>query len=151
MKQETKTFQGRTVNNQPAAAWKHIYSECIKHPEFIIEVRPYSIEKEISRQQMRFLHGVVIPLFVKHTGDSPQNWENRLKVECGSKWFTPKIITVKSQNYTIIPSKTNLSTKDFMEWLQNITDYGLTIGIAVPPPDPQWREHLRKEATNEVH
>jgi hypothetical protein len=128
--------------------WKVIFQECVKHPEFMIEVRAHSADKEISLQQMRFLHGAVIPLFVKHTGDSPQNWENRLKIECGSRWFSPKTITVRGQSYTIIPSKTTLTTKDFNEWLQNITDYGLTIDVTVPPPDPEWKKHQSKEVSH---
>lgn len=46
-------FKGHTVQDQPAANWKQIYRECAKHPEFIVEVRKYDPEKEISLQQMK--------------------------------------------------------------------------------------------------
>lgn len=132
-------FQVQRINGQPVGSWKAIYRECLKHERAIVEVRPYDPEKEISIQQMRYLHGVVIPLFVDFTGDSAQYWENKLKLECGSQWFKPEVITIGVQKFVTIPSKKTMSTKDFSNWYQNIRDYGDSIGCPVPPPDSQWR------------
>ena len=132
-------YLGYTIEGEAAANWKSIYIECAKFERFIVEVRRYDEEREISLQQIGFFHAGIVPLFVNYTGDSKQYWENKLKLECGSKWFTPKEITISGHIYTVIPSKTNLSTKDFSEWYQNITDFGLQHGVVIPPPDPNWR------------
>ncbi len=132
-------FKGKTLNNQPLSAWKAIYKECCKYEQFIIDVRKYDIENEISLQQMAYFHTVVIPAFVNHTGDSPKYWENKLKLEQGSKWFKPQTITVNNHKYTVIPSKTGLSTKDFNEWLQNIMDFAQTLGFIIPLPNKDWK------------
>jgi len=132
-------YKGKTVDKQPTCNWKAVYRDCAKHQQFIVEIREYNEEKEISRQQMKYLHAVIIPLFVDYTGDSPQYWENKLKLECGSKWFKPEIINVNGNPFTIIPSKKIISINNFTEWYQNITDYGLQHGVIVPPPNKDWK------------
>ncbi len=134
-------FLGKTRDKQPAADWKAVYRECAKYPRFIIEAREYNEAREISLAQMAYFHAVVVPLFSDYTGDSKQYWENKLKIECGSKWFTPVPIVIDGQTYYTIPSKTTLTVKDFSEWYQNIRDFGDTVGCLVPPPDPEWREN----------
>lgn len=121
------------------SAWNEIYAECRKYDKFIVEVREYDEAKEISLAQMRYLHGAVIPLFVDFTGDSPQYWENKLKLECGSKWFKPEWIAINGKSFYVIPSKKNLSVKDCNEWFQNIIDFGNAIGCPIPLPDPNWK------------
>jgi len=138
-------FRGQTIDGQPAARWDQVHKACSKHARFIIEVRKYDEAREISLQQMAFLHAVVIPLFVDYTGDSPQYWQNKLKLECGSKWFKVETVTVGKHSYTIIPSKTKLSVNDFSEWYQNISDFGDSIDCPVPPPDPNWRINQQQE------
>lgn len=138
---------GKTVNGQPATDWNKVYGECAKHEQFVIEITAYDPDKEITKNQMAYFHAVIIPMFVESTGDSPQYWENKLKVECGTKWFKPEEINIGGHTYCFIPSKKTLSKTDFSEWYQNITDYGLTVGVVVPPPNPEWR----KELTNVVH
>jgi hypothetical protein len=118
--------------------------ECAQYPRFLVEVRKYDEEREISLKQMAYFHAVVVPLFVDYTGDSPQYWENRLKLECGSKWFKPEVIEIEGRHITIVPSKKRLSTKNFSEWYQNIRDFGDSIGVLVPPPDPEWRTNKEK-------
>jgi hypothetical protein len=140
-------FTGKTIDNKPQAQWPSIYAACRKHERFTVEIRKYDEQAEISRNQMAYLHAVIIPLFSNYTGDSQQYWENKLKLECGSKWFKPEIITVCGREFVVIPSKKTLSVKDFSEWYQNIRDYGDTVGCIVPPPDPNWREEEQKILT----
>ena len=138
-------FNGKTVDGKPETNWPEIYRFCSNQERFIVEVRKLDPEREISLQQMKYFHAVVIPLFVEYTGDSPQYWENKLKLECGSKWFQPKIVTVDGKDFAFLPSKKKLSVADFSEWYQNITDYGLSVNVVIPPPDPRWREHQTPE------
>lgn len=130
------------INNQIATNWPAIKAECLKKHDGYIDIIP--LEKAISNQQMKFFHAVVVPLFVEYSGDSPAHWEMVLKVECGSKWFTPQTVVIGKYPVAYLPSKTSLSTKQFCEWYQNIVDYGLKIGVTVPPPDPEWKKK-RKE------
>jgi hypothetical protein len=134
-----RTFKGETIEKQPAADWPKIHTECAKYPRFAIEVRKYDEAAEISLKQMAYFHGVIVPLFSKEFGDSPQYWENKLKIECGSKWFTPEPIKIDGNVFVMIPSKKKLKVGDFNEWYQNISDFGLTVNCVVPPPDPEWR------------
>ena len=140
-------YRGRIVNNQPIADWKAIYAQCRKHADkgFVIEVRPYSPDHEISLRQMAYYHAVILPLFSAYTGDSQHYWDHYLKLVCGSKWFKSETVRVCGREITTLPSKTTLSIKDFSEWYQNIRDFGDSINCIVPPPDPQWRIHRVKE------
>lgn len=137
-------FHGKTVNNQPIAQWKAICTECAKHERFTVKVEKYDEAKEISEKQMAFLHAVVLPLLSNWNGDSQQEWENRLKLECGSKWFKPQFVTIDGHEFTIIPSKKTLSIKNFSEWYTNIRDFALKEGITIPDPDPEWRKNQER-------
>jgi hypothetical protein len=142
-----RTFKGATIDKQAAADWPTIQREAAKHPRFVIEVREYNEAAEISLKQMAYFHAVVVPLFVKEFGDSPQYWENKLKIECGSKWFMPELIKIGGNLFVTIPSKKKLKVSDFCEWYQNISDLGLSINCIVPPPDPEWRQKGEKWQT----
>ena len=96
---------------------------------------------KISNQQMAFFHAVIVPMFAEYTGDSKDYTEKLLKVKCGWKWFEPETIEVRGIELAVIPTKTRLSTKDFMEWYENIVSFGLELGVIVPPPDPTWRNN----------
>jgi hypothetical protein len=132
-------FRFDIINGQVAFDRPAFEAECLKTAKGFIQV--LSLEKAISNKQMAFFHGKVIPLFVEHTGDSPAYWETKLKVEQGSKWFTPETVIVNKWPVVFVPSKTKLTTRQFMEWLQNITDFGLTIDVKVPPPDKDWKKN----------
>lgn len=134
-------FRGDTRNGTPIADWPRICDECAKYDRFLIDIIKYDESREISVQQMRYFHGVVVPLFSEWNGDSKECWETRLKLECGPKWFAPKALNIDGKAYILVPSKKKLTVKDCNEWLENIVDYGLRCGVVVPPPDPEWREN----------
>jgi hypothetical protein len=134
-------FKGETIDGSAVLDWQKVYGECEKYHRFVIEIRELDEQREISLQQMKYFHAVVVPLFSEWNGDSKGCWETRLKLECGSKWFTPEVHVVDGKPYSFIPSKKTLSVKDCSEWFQNIMDYGLREGVVVPPPDPEWRKN----------
>jgi len=136
-------FRGNTIDGQPAANWKQIYRQCARYERFIIEVRQYDEAKEISLQQMRYLHAVVIPALAEHVGSSELMAEILLKKKCGEQWFIQEV-----DGDEIIISKTMLTTKQTTKWLENCWDWLETIGCPVPPPDPNWRstQQKRKDA-----
>jgi hypothetical protein len=85
-------FKGQTIQNQPAAQWKAVYNECRKYPRFVVEVREYSEETEISDQQRKWLHcdnGPVRQLMAE--GWSFIDAKNHLKRAYGRQWFVKYI------------------------------------------------------------
>lgn len=95
-------FKGHTDNDKPLASWKKIYAQCCKYHQFTIEVREYSLEDEISRDQMAYWHSVPIKLFTEHTGYSLWKAEQWLKRECGSQWFMFEVESEESRRGQIM-------------------------------------------------
>lgn len=139
-------FRGKTVDGQPAAAWKAIYKACAKYDQFVVEIRAYDEAKEISLQQMRWLHckNGPIELLAEYMGVSRLIAELILKRKCGEEFFVHKI-----DGETVIASKTMLSVKDTTEWIENIFDFMDAIGCPVQPPDPAWRQNQDNEREND--
>ncbi|MCK5127223.1 MAG: hypothetical protein KAR42_13295 [candidate division Zixibacteria bacterium] len=135
-------FRGRTIDNQPAANWPAIHRACAKHDQFIVEVRAYDEAKEISLQQMRWLHCKNGPITIlsEYMGVSKLIAELILKRKCGEEFFVHKI-----DGETVIASKTMLSVKDTTVWIDNIFDFMDAIGCPVQPPDPSWRQNQDNE------
>lgn len=136
-------FKGKTINDQPAANWPAIHKQAAKYSEFIIEVRQYDPEREITLQQMSYLHAVVYPALAEHMGVSQLMAEVILKKKCGEQWFIKEI-----DSNEIILSKTMLTVKQTTVWLENIWDFMEAIGCPVPPPDPQWK--VKDDATDAI-
>lgn len=136
-------FRGTTHNGQPATTWKRVYQECAKHGEFVVEVRKYDEAREISLQQMRWLHCPDGPFAVlaEYMGVSRLIAELILKKKCGERWFVQEVDGEK-----IIASKTMLTAKQTGEWIDNIIDFMDSIGCPVSAPDPNWRTNRRATA-----
>ncbi len=128
-------FRGKTHDNSPATDWDAVYAECGKHTEFVIEVRRHDPDKEISLQQMKYIHAVVIPALSEYVGCSQLMAELLLKKKCGEQWFVKFV----DKTETII-SKTNLSVNQTTKWLENIWDWMESINCPVSPPDKNWVE-----------
>ncbi len=133
-------FRGETIQSQPVADWPAIETLCVKYDRFVIEVRKYDSAKEISLQQMKYLHAVVIPALADHVGCSELMAEICLKKKCGEAFFIQKL-----DGEQIIISKTMLTAKQTTIWLENIWDWMESINCPVPPPDPAWRANKQKE------
>lgn len=182
-------FRGKTMENKPLAAWPAIYKACAKHEQFIIDVRAYDPEKEISDQQMKYYHAVIIKEYSGHTGSSLWESEQFLKREAGEQWFMQEIRPEESRRGLVmfeclnphcrklflVPrrgvggvyhcpgdlcgsdnirmffmlSKTELSTKDFGEYLHNCWDFMASINRPVLPPDKNWRVNQLQESSHE--
>ncbi len=136
------THRGKTIEDNPTADWKAIYAQCAKHETFVVEVRKYDANKEISRQQMAYIHAVVFPALSEYVGCSLLMAELMLKKRCGEQWFVQKV-----DGCEVILSKTMLSVKQTTEWMENIFDWMESINCPVSLPDPKWREN--QEAISE--
>lgn len=134
-------FRGKTFDESPAIDWKAIYAECAQHNEFVVEVRRYDPDKEISRQQMAYVHAVIFPALAEYVGCSQLMAEVMLKKKCGEQWFIKEV-----DKCEIILSKTMLSVNQTTKWLENIWEFMESIGCPVPPPDKNWRENKEQES-----
>ena len=132
-------FYGHSIDGEPAANWPAIQQECGKYAVFIIEVRRYNPDREITRAQMAWLHCENGPIacLSDYMGCSRLVAEVILKKKCGSEWF---IVEIDGQE--VIASKTQLSVTQTTQWIDNIFDWMESIGCPVQPPDPEWNKTL---------
>ena len=106
-----------------------------RHEKFIVTVEEWNEQKEISRQQMKYLHAVVFPIFAKEMFCSLLWAEITLKRSCGEQWL------IKRYDKTeIILSKTILTVKQCNQWIENIFDWCGSKNIHIPEPDKDWRK-----------
>ena len=128
-------FHGETIDGQPAANWKVIQDEAARHKRFTITVEDYNEEREISNQQMAYLHVVVFPLIAETYHMSELEAEDHCKLFCGEKWFVKKIDTK-----WIRLSKRVLTTKNCNKWIENIYTHFEKQGLHIPAPSQDWRK-----------
>lgn len=119
----------------PMADWPKIHAACEKYGQFVIEVTKYSEAKEISHQQMSYLHAVVFPAVAKQMHCSLWQAEFDCKRWAGEQWFMRKM----GDQYFVL-SKTSLTVKQCNEWIESIWDWAQANGIHVPLPDKDWRK-----------
>jgi hypothetical protein len=131
-------FKGKTIENQPCSKWPEIHRECAKYERFVVEVTELDSDKDISNQQMRYLHAAVFPLIAKETHCSLWQAEFDCKRWAGNQWFMKKI---GDQHFVL--SKTSLTIKQTNEWIKNIIDWAATGNIHVPEPDRDWRRNKK--------
>lgn len=86
-----------------------------------------------SHQQNRLYWGVILRALADHTGYST----DELHEICKAK-FLPKRLAVADGNGEIVGefviggTTTTLSTKEFTEYLDAVTEWGLTLGLTFP-------------------
>lgn len=134
-------FNGQTIDSVPCADWPSIQQECSKHKQFVVEVRSYDEDREISRRQMSYLHSCVFPILAREMNCSLWEAEFTCKRWCGEPWELIK--KVGPQMY-VECSKTKLTTKQCSDWMESIWDWAEKRGIHIPAPDQQWKEHESK-------
>jgi len=134
-------FHGTTFDNSPACDWQAIQRECVKYAEFVVTVREYDEQKEISNLQMAYLHAVVVPLLAKEWNTSEEDAEFECKKRWGEQWLIKRAL-----GYRFVLSKTVLTTKQCTKWIENIQAGALRENILIPPPDKDWRETAKKVA-----
>ena len=132
-------YHGETIDTQPCTDWKAIQTECAKHQRFVVRVEKYDEEREISRQQMAYLHAVVFPTLAKAWDTSYEDAEFECKKKWGEQWLIKKVM-----GYRFVLTKTTLTVKQCNAWIENIWQGAHREGILIAPPDKDWREAARK-------
>ncbi|HOI38788.1 MAG TPA: hypothetical protein PLF11_15580 [Bacillota bacterium] len=124
---------GETIDGQPVTDWPAINKACAKHKRFVVDVHKYDEEREITNQQMAYLHTVVYPTVAKSMHCSLWEAEFQCKTGPGKQWLVKRIGDLR-----FVLSKTGMSVKDCTQWIENIFDWGDRNGIFIPPPDKEW-------------
>ena len=132
-------FIGQTIEQNACADWKGIQNECSRHRVFIVDVREYNEEREITLRQMAYLHGCVFPLLAKEWNTSEEDAEFECKKRWGEQWLIKKAL-----GYRFVLSKTVLTSKQCNKWIENIQAGAMRENVIVPPPDKDWMESIRK-------
>ena len=86
-------FEGFTTDGEPATNWEAIHRICARYYRFIIEVREFDLDREISLQQMKWLHcknGPIV-LFAEYMGFSVEESQRDLKREHGRQWLVEEV------------------------------------------------------------
>lgn len=109
-----RIFKGKTVGNQPCAHWKHIYAECKKHEQFIVEIRKYDEDTEISDQQRKYFHAVPVKHYAEHTGHSMLKAKILLKRHIAPDLFMKNVRPKESRRGSIMFECTDAYCKDLM-------------------------------------
>ena len=128
-------FYGQTDNEEPITNWPKIHKQCAKYDRFVVEVKRYSEENEVSDQQFAYLHAVVFPMLAKEWDCSLHQAELDCKRRWGEQWMIRKEL-----GYRFVLSKTVLKAKQCNQWIDNIWEGAHNEGIIIPLPDKDWRE-----------
>lgn len=132
-------YTGNTIDDKPHCDWRKLYDFAASLDKFIVTVEKWDEQREISRQQMKYLHAVVFPKFAKEMCCSLLWAEITLKRICGEQWMVKRF-----ENTEIILSKTILTVKQCNQWIENIIDWCGSKNIHIPEPDKNWREENRR-------
>ena len=133
-------FHGDTIDGQPAASWPIIQKECAKYARFSVEVLKYDEDRDISREQMAYLHTIVFPTIKEAMHSSLWEAEFLCKTQCGEQWFVKRMGDVR-----FIVSKTTLTVKQCERWIENIQTYFDKQNIHIPAPNKDWRKEQNGE------
>ncbi|KKK86383.1 hypothetical protein LCGC14_2763780 [marine sediment metagenome] len=129
-------YRGKTIDGEASCHWPAIHEEAAKYESFVISVEKWDEEKELSKQQMKYLHAVVFPIFAKEMHCSLLWAEITLKRACGEQWLIKRF-----ENTEIILSKTILSVKQCNQWIKNIQDWCDSHKIHIPESDKDWKKN----------
>lgn len=132
-------FQGRTDEQGNALTqWPAIHKEAAKHPRFAIKVM--NEDEWMTDRQRRWYRGICLKGLSDWNGDTVDEWDYRLKVECGSEIFTMLKFQYEDMKYWRPESITTKSKKQITEFIENILSTAITMEWPVYPPDPDLRK-----------
>ncbi len=132
-----KHFQGRTIDGQAMTQWPAIHHEAAKHPHFIVAV--LDEDEAITDRQRRWFKGVCCKELSEWNGETVDEWENRLKNECGNGIFKVLAFTIGGEEFKRFESIANKGKKQMTEFIENILSTAITKDWPVYPPDPDLR------------
>lgn len=132
-------FQGRTDEQGNALTqWPAIHKEAAKYPRFAIKVM--NEDEWITDRQRRWYKGVCLKELSDWNGDTVDEWDYRLKVECGAEIFKMLKFQYGDMVYWRPESITSKRKKQMNQFIENILSKSITECWPVYPPDPDLRK-----------
>jgi len=83
--------------------------EILAEVEYGGGIEVFEPEKYITHCQIAWWKGILLPALSKHSGDSTDWWESRLKVQVVPEHFARRYVAVGNEVCRIIPSISSLS------------------------------------------
>jgi len=133
-----KYFPGKTEQGKALTLWKAVHIEAAKHPHFTIIV--LNENEALTERQRRWYRGVCLKGLSEWNGDTVDEWDYKLKVECGSEIFTMLKFQYGEMVYWRPESITTKSKNQMTEFIENILSRAITMDWPVYPPDPDLRK-----------
>jgi hypothetical protein len=109
-----------------------------------------------SAQANAYYWGVVVKLLSEHTGSTPDEMHDILKMR-----FLSKEVALRRQNGEVVAefviggSTAQLNTVEFYDYVEQIRQFAFDeLDVDIPPADPEWREkvsELRRVREGERH
>jgi hypothetical protein len=117
-----------TLNLQsPDTFRKYLYSLNDKDVECVVRLP----RKDRSNQENRYYFGVVVNLISEHTGYTPEEVHEFLKLK-----FLSKIIVMAGKDERIPRSSTSLSTLEWEKWMTEIREWAAQeLSLVIPEPN----------------
>jgi len=132
-----KHFQGRTIDGQAMTQWPAIHYEAAKHPHFVIVVMDE--DEAITDRQRRWYKGPCLTGLSEWNGETKDEWDYRLKVECGAEIFKVQRYQYGEMVYWRPDSIANKTKNQITQFIENILSKAITENWPVYPPDPDLR------------
>lgn len=132
-------FQGRTNGQGEALTqWPAIHREAAKYPRFAIKVM--NDDEWITDRQRRWYKGICLKGLSDWNSETVDEWDYRLKVECGSEIFKMLEFEYEGKTFFRPQSITSISKKSMTDFIENILSKSITMDWPVYPPDPDLRK-----------
>ena len=131
-------FQGRTEQGIALTQWEAVHLEAAKYPRFAIKVM--NEDEWITDRQRRWYKGICLKGLSDWNGDTVDEWDYRLKTECGSEIFKMLEYEFEGKRFFRPQSITSISKKNMTDFIENILSKSITMDWPVYPPDPDLRK-----------
>jgi hypothetical protein len=132
-----KYFQGRTEGGEPLTQWPAIKLEAAKHSRFGIKV--LDEDELITERQRNWYKGVCLKGLADWNGETVDEWDYRLKVECGAEIFRMLKFQYGDMIYWRPESIAHKTKKKITQFIESILSKAITEDWPVYPPDPDLR------------
>ncbi len=135
-----KYFRGHTSVEGVAmleTSWAVLPETAKQYPHFAIAI--LDEDEYLTDRQIRWYKGVCLRQLSDWNGDTPDEWDYRLKTECGAEIFKMLRYECNGKECFRPQSITSKGKKKMTQFIENILSKSITMDWPVVPPDPELR------------
>jgi len=134
-------FQAHKQSGVIIAPWplikRKVKDTLAKSKRCVIAV--FTEDEALSYRQIRWYKGRCLKGLSDWSGDTVDEWDFRLKVECGAEIFKMLEFHYHDKPFYRPESITSKSKKQITAYIENILSRAITENWPVDPPDPELR------------